>query len=77
MRLGGKETLTETGEIDFTVERCKMLFAQFENLDYLAEIALLYNRLVETDSQQPVVDMAELLECNLHNIGFSVQMAME
>ena len=45
MRLGGKETLTETGEIDFTVERCKMLFAQFENLDYLAEIALLYNRL--------------------------------
>jgi hypothetical protein len=63
--------------MDFALERARNLAPDSDSDEYLLEIAWLYNRLVLTGSQIPVIDLAYELVLPEEFIGECVSTAME
>ena len=63
--------------MDFALERARTLAPDCNDEQYLLEIAWLYNRVVLTGSQIPVIDLAYELVLPEEFIGECVSTAME
>ena len=63
--------------MDFALERARNLAPDSDSDEYLLEIAWLYNRVVLTGSQIPVIDLAYELVLPEEFIGECVSTAME
>ena len=63
--------------MDFALERARTLTPDSDSEEYLLEIAWLYNRVVLTGSQIPVIDLAYELVLPEEFIGKCVTTAME
>ena len=63
--------------MDFALERALTLTPDSDNEEYLLEIAWLYNRVVLTGSQIPVIDLAYELVLPEEFIGECVSTAMD
>lgn len=63
--------------MDFALERARALKPDSDDEGYLLEIAWLYNRIVLTGSQIPVIDLAYELVLPQEFIGECVSSAME
>ena len=63
--------------MDFALERARTLTPDSDSEEYLLEIAWLYNRVVLTGSQIPVIDLAYELVLPEEFIGECVSTAME
>ena len=63
--------------MDFALERARSLAPDSDSDEYLLEIAWLYNRVVLTGSQLPVIDLAYELVLTEEFIGECVSTAME
>ena len=64
-------------KIDFALERIRSLTPNDEDEAYLLEIAWLYNRIVLSGSQIPVIDLAYELVMPVEFVGSCVSTAME
>ena len=62
--------------MDFALERARSLAPDSDSDEYLLEIAWLYNRVVLTGSQIPVIDLAYELVLTEEFIGECVSTAM-
>jgi hypothetical protein len=69
--------MTEFLNFDFTLERVKSLIPDSENEEFLLEISWLYNRIVQSGSVEPVIDLAYELVMSKDFIGECVSNAME
>ena len=63
--------------MDFALERARTLTPDSDSEEYLLEIAWLYNRVVLTGSQIPVIDLAYELVLPEKFVGECVSTAME
>jgi hypothetical protein len=63
--------------MDFSLERARLMMPNSEDLKYLLEISWLYNRIVESGSQVPVIDLAYELVLSEEFIAECVRNAME
>ena len=63
--------------MDFALERARTLTPDSDSEEYLLEIAWLYNRVVLTGSQIPVIDLAYELVLPEEFIGECVSTAMD
>ena len=63
--------------MDFSIERAHTLKPDVDSEEWLLEIAWLYNRIVESGSQIPVIDLAYELVMSEEFIGECVCTAME
>lgn len=63
--------------MDFALERARTLTPDSDSEEYLLEIAWLYNRIVLSGSQVPVIDLAFELVLPEEFIGECVSTAME
>ena len=63
--------------MDFSLERARTLQPDVDSEAWLLEIAWLYNRVVETGSQIPVIDLAYELVLPEEFVGECVSYAME
>lgn len=63
--------------MDFSLERARSLEPDIESEEWLLEIAWLYNRVVETGSQIPVIDLAYELVLSEEFVGECVSTAMD
>jgi predicted DNA-binding transcriptional regulator len=63
--------------MDFSLERARTLQPDADSEAWLLEIAWLYNRVVETGSQIPVIDLAYELVLSEEFVGECVSCAME
>jgi ribosomal protein L37AE/L43A len=63
--------------VDFSLERARALKPDREDEEYLLEIAFLYDRIVQSGSKVPVIDLAYELVLPLEFIGECVCNAME
>jgi hypothetical protein len=64
-------------DIDFSIERAKMLYPDLDNNDLILEIAFLYDRTVKAGSQVPVIDLAKELDWAPEEVGDLVLSAMD
>jgi hypothetical protein len=64
-------------KIDFALERTRALTPDIEDEAFLLEIAWLYNRIVLSGSQVPVIDLAYELVMPVEFVGACVSTAME
>jgi hypothetical protein len=63
--------------MDFSLERIRTLEPDSDNEQYLLEISWLYNRIVLTGSQIPVIDLAYELVLSEEFVGECVTYSME
>ena len=63
--------------MDFSLERARTLQPDIDSEAWLLEIAWLYNRVVETGSQIPVIDLAYELVLPEEFVGECVSYAMD
>ena len=63
--------------MDFSLERARALEPDVEDEEYLLEIAFLYDRIVQSGSKVPVIDLAYELVLPLEFIGDCVCNALE
>ena len=63
--------------MDFSLERARALNPDSEDSEYLLEIAWLYDRIVKSGSQVPVIDLAYELVLPQEFVGACVRNAME
>ena len=63
--------------MDFALERARLMTPDCEDWDYLLEISWLYDRIVKSGSQIPVIDLAYELVLSVDIVGDCVSTAME
>lgn len=63
--------------MDFSIERARTLTSDVDCEEWLLEIAWLYNRIVESGSRIPVIDLAYELVLDEEYVGECVSNAME
>ena len=63
--------------MDFALERARLMTPDCEDWDYLLEISWLYDRIVKSGSQIPVIDLAYELVLSVDLVGDCVSTAME
>jgi hypothetical protein len=63
--------------MDFSLERARTLQPDVESEEWLLEVSWLYNRVVETGSQIPVIDLAYELVLPEEFVGECVSYAMD
>ena len=63
--------------MDFSLERARALKPDVDDEEYLLEIAFLYDRIVQSGSKVPVIDLAYELVLPLEFVGDCVSNAME
>lgn len=64
--------------MDFTLERIKLLATRSEiDNELLMEIAYLYNREIQNDSEQPIKKLASILNWELAKVAECVSSAIE
>ena len=63
--------------MDFALERARLMTPDCEDWDYLLEIYWLYDRIVKSGSQIPVIDLAYELVLSVDIVGYCVSTAME
>jgi hypothetical protein len=63
--------------MDFALERARSMTPDSDDQDYLLEISWLYDRMVKSRSQIPVIDLAYELVLAEEFIGKCVNIAME
>ncbi len=63
--------------MDFSLERARALKPDVDDEEYLLEIAFLYDRIVQSGSKVPVIDLAYELVLPLEFVGDCVCNAME
>jgi hypothetical protein len=63
--------------MDFALERARSMTPDSDDWDYLLEISWLYDRIVKSGSQIPVIDLAYELVLAEEFVGESVSTAME
>lgn len=63
--------------MDFSLERARALNPDVEDEEYLLEIAWLYDRIVQSGSKVPVIDLAYELVLPVDFVGACVSTAME
>jgi hypothetical protein len=68
---------TYSRRMDFSLERARTLQPDIDSEPWLLEIAWLYNRVVETGSQIPVIDLAYELVLPEEFVGECVSYAMD
>ena len=69
--------MTESDNFDFALERIKSLVPNSSGEEYLLEISWLYNRIVQSGSVKPVIDLAYELVMSKDFAGECVSNAME
>ena len=69
--------MTVPNNFDFALERIKSLIPDSSNEAFLLEISWLYNRVVQTGSAEPVIDLAYELVMPKDFVGECVSTAME
>ena len=69
--------MTESGNFDFALERIKSLVPDSASEEFLLEISWLYNRVVQSGSVEPVIDLAFELVMPKDFVGECVSAAME
>ena len=63
--------------IEFSASRIQMLWGQLDNPEFLAEIAYLYDQMVQAGSHEPVIDLGMKVKIPFDQIGEAVVCAME
>jgi hypothetical protein len=63
--------------MDFALERARSMTPDSDDWDYLLEISWLYDRIVKSGSQIPVIDLAYELVLAEEFVGECVSTAME
>ena len=69
--------MTKPKNFDFALERIKSLVPDSSSEVFLLEISWLYNRIVQTGSVEPVIDLAYELVMPKDFVGECVSTAME
>ena len=69
--------MTDSMSFDFALERIKSLVPDSESEEFLLEISWLYNRVVQSGSVEPVIDLAFELVMPKDFVGECVSTAME
>jgi len=63
--------------IDFALERIRGLKPDSQSIEYLLEIAWLYDRIVQAGSQEPVIDLSYELVLPIEFVAECVRKAMD
>jgi hypothetical protein len=63
--------------MDFALERARSMTPDSDDWDYLLEISWLYDRIVKSGSQIPVIDLAYELVLSEEFVGECVSTAMD
>lgn len=64
--------------LDFSVSRLRMLWnLDQEDPEFLAEVAYLYDQIVQTGTKEPIIDMGMKLLIPFEEVGYVVSIAME
>lgn len=69
--------MEEPKRVDFALARINSLIPNSESEEYLLEISWLYDRVVQSGSQEPVIDLSYELVLSKEFIGECVSTAME
>ena len=64
--------------IEFSISRLRILWdVDREDPEFFAEVAYLYDQIVQTGSHEPIIDMGMKLEIPFADVGHVVSQAME
>ena len=69
--------LSPMDHIEFSVSRIQMLWGQFDNPEFLAEIAYLYDQIVQAGSHEPIIDLGMKVKIPFDQVGEAVVCAMD
>ena len=76
--VGAPPYLLDMDHIEFSVSRIRMTWdPEFRDAKFLAEVAYLYDQIVQTGTHEPIIDMGMKLIIPFEQVGAAVSTAME